>query len=692
MDGLNRVTAALRNMWLFILIGILGSSTVSSQQVNDSSSFGNAGDSTVLLDAITVEAYQVSGRLLRIPGSLSVLTGVSLVLSDGTNLAAALNTLPGVSMQSGTYTTNRIVIRGMGSRTPYNTNRIRSYLNDIPLTSSDGVSTPEEIDLQNIGRMELVKGPSSALYGSGLGGSINLYTLTNSTNRIKAGFQYGAFNTGKIGISGFHNRDNFNFAGSLGRMFSDGYRENNHYERTSLLASADWKRPLWSIGLTIMLMGVDAGIPSSVGKTLFDTDPQAAAPNWKAINGYKKYEKGLAGITLTNNLSEHVTNRFTLFTRMHENYEKRPFNNLDDRTRSAGFRNKLNVHLDKSDWVIGAEWITEEYQWQLDTSDILINRNLEGRNMLNVFSILYYRPGPRVNISVASAINYIRYRLTDLYPSNGDQAGTRNFPVMFSPRIGMNYAPFENWAIYSSAGHGFSMPSPEETLLPEGDVNPDIKPEQGFQFEVGTRLHFYENVIDIDAALYWIELDNLLVTKRITEDIFTGVNAGKTRHQGFELMVNSRILKNAAFPGNLTSVFTFTRSWNRFIDFTDDGIIYDDNHLPGIPDQMFYLQLNWNPFKILMVEADLRYTGDQFLDDGNTLDYDGYLIGNMKFSAQLSTRKAGKFNIYAGINNLTGTRYASMLIVNARGFNNSEPRYYYPGLPRHGYAGIQYTF
>jgi iron complex outermembrane receptor protein len=679
------------NIRLFILFGILGSAPLPAQQVSDSSSFGNPGDSTVMLDAITVEAYQVNGRLLRIPGSLSVLTGVSLGLSDGTNLAAALNTLPGVSMQSGTYTTNRIVIRGMGSRTPYNTNRIRSYLNDIPLTSSDGVSTPEEIDLQSIGRMELVKGPSSALYGSGLGGSINMYTLSDSMNRINAGFQYGTFNTGKSGISGNYHKDNFGFTAGLGRMQSDGYRENNHYERNSLLAYADWKRPLWSIGLTIMLMGVDAGIPSSVGKTLFTTDPQAAAPNWKAINGYKKYEKGLAGITLTNNLSKHITNRFTLFARMHESYEKRPFNNLKDRTRSAGFRNKLSVHLDKSDWVSGVEWISEEYQWQLDTND-LINRNLERRNLLNIFSMLYYRPNPRVNISVASGVNYIGYRLTDLFPSNGDQAGTRRFPVMFSPRIGINYAPFDNWAIYSSAGHGFSMPSPEETLLPEGDVNPDIKPEQGLQFELGTRLHFFENAIGIDAAVYWIELDNLLVTKRITEDVFTGVNAGKTRHQGFELMVNSRILKNAAFPGNLTSVFTFTRSWNRFIDFTDDGIIYDDNHLPGMPDQMFYLQLNWNPFKILTVDADLRYTGDQFLDDGNSLNYDGYLIGNVKFSAQLSTRKAGKFNIYAGINNLTDTRYASMLIVNARGFNNSEPRYYYPGLPRNLYFGIRYSF
>lgn len=133
-------------------------------------------DSTINLDQVTIEGYRISSHLRTFPGNLSVLKGEGLTLSDGTNLATILNTIPGVSMQSGTYATNRIVIRGMGSRTPYNTNRIRSYLNDIPLTSSDGVSAPEEIDPQSLWRIEVIRGPSSALYGSGLGGSINLFT------------------------------------------------------------------------------------------------------------------------------------------------------------------------------------------------------------------------------------------------------------------------------------------------------------------------------------------------------------------------------------------------------------------------------------------------------------------------------------------------------------------------------------
>ena len=100
-----------------------------------------------------------------------------------------------------------------------------------------------------------------------------------------------------------------------------------------------------------------------------------------------------------------------------------------------------------------------------------------------------------------------------------------------------------------------------------------------------TRLNFFDKAVEIDATLYWIELNDLLVTKRITEDIFTGMNAGKTRHQGFELLLRNRFFDFSSFPGKLNSTFSYTLSRNRFIDFTDDGNTYDGNDLPGIPDQ-----------------------------------------------------------------------------------------------------------
>jgi iron complex outermembrane receptor protein len=649
-------------------------------------------DTIYLLEKVTVEGFRLSSHLRTFPGNLSVLAGQDLTLSDGTNLATTLNTLSGVNMQSGTYATNRIVIRGMGSRTPYNTNRIRSYLNDIPITTSDGISAPEEIDAQSLGRIEVIRGPSSALYGSGLGGSINMFTPEKLKNEGNFNLNYGSFNTLKTNFSGTVNTANTNLWGSLSHLQSDGYRANNAYRRTSFITTAKWKQPKWNLKSTLLLTDSDGEIPSSLGKTNFENDPQAAAANWAAIEGHKKNKKAMAGVTLTNFLSPAFTQQLSLHGKWSDNFEKRPFNNLSDQTLSAGIRSKLSHYRRVTDWVLGIDWITEQYKWKLDQNNILLNENRETRNQLSLFAILNYRPSARLSFSVAGTLNHIRYQLTDLYASNGDQSGRRDFPAMVSPRLGLNYIAGEHLSFYASAGHGFSMPSPEETLLPAGDVNPDIKPEQGMQYETGTRLNLFGNAVEAEVSVYWIDLNNLLVTKRITEDIFTGMNAGKTRHQGLELMVRNRIFDYNSFPGKLKSTFSYTFSLNHFIDFTDDGNAYNGNTLPGIPGQYAQLQLSWAPDKKLELFTHLQYTGSQYLNDANTLNYEGYFLINLKAATQFSLKKFGNFHISAGINNLTNTRYASMLVVNALGFGNSEPRYYYPGLPRHFYAGMELRF
>ena len=80
------------------------------------------------------------------------------------------------------------------------------------------------------------------------------------------------------------------------------------------------------------------------------------------------------------------------------------------------------------------------------------------------------------------------------------------------------------------------------------------------------------------------------------------------------------------------------------------------------------------------------------MTDSNSLEYPGYFLGDIKLTTRIPLKQKNLIQIYAGINNLTDTHYASMLIVNAVGFGNVEPRYYYPGLPRHVYGGIRMSF
>jgi len=653
---------------------------------------GMVPDTVVLLEEVKVEAYQFTTDFHHIPGSIAILKPKGLNLSDGTNLANALNSVPGINMQSGTYATNRIVIRGMGSRTPYNTNRIRFYLNDIPFTSSDGISSPEDIDIQSIGRLEVIKGPGSAIYGSGLGGAINMYTPSKQGNEVIASTNYGNFNTWNSHFSGTVKGENAALWAGLGHLQSEGYRENNHFKRTSFLSTGQWKNKAWEINPLLMVICADAGIPSSLGETQFENEPETAAPAWLKVGGYKKYNKILSGINVVTRFQNRAVNRFTVFGKWYDGYEKRPFNNLTDNVLSFGIREKATFYFDKMDLVAGTELISEQYEWKLDKDNDQINQNRENRNQINVFAISNYRPLRQVSFSFAAALNYIKYQLTDLYSDNGDQSGEREFPVIFSPRIGINYAINSQLAFYTSAGHGFSLPSPEETLLPAGDVNPAIKPEQGYQYEVGTRMNFYDKVLELDLAFYWIELNNLLVTKRVAEDIFIGTNAGKTRHYGIEMMLKTRLFDKPHFPGKLTNGLSGTISQNRFVDFSDDGNSYDGNDLPGIPAQTFHLQFTWNPISQLEIFTNLQYFGDQYLNDKNSSEYPHYFIVDLKISAILPILKTGNLRIYTGVNNLSDTHYASMLVVNAVAFGNNEPRYYYPGLPRHIYFGLRFGF
>ena len=212
------------------------------------------------------------------------------------------------------------------------------------------------------------------------------------------------------------------------------------------------------------------------------------------------------------------------------------------------------------------------------------------------------------------------------------------------------------------------------------------------QYELGARLFFSKSRFELDVAVYRINLQNLLVTKRLTEDQFTGINAGKTNHQGIELALKKEFLDYVKFPGTLSSALSYFHSVNRFVEFNDNGIIYNGNHLPGIPNQTMTFQLRWEPLKNSELTTDLNYSGKQFLDDANKLDYPGQYFANIKIKTSFSLYKRVILSVYGGINNLTDTRYASMLIVNAIAVGKNEPRYYYPGLPRNFYSGIQFSF
>jgi iron complex outermembrane receptor protein len=103
------------------------------------------------LEEVVISSFHINDNLQNAPASIDLLSKKELLQNNTTDISTALNTIPGVLMQSSNFTTNRISIRGIGARTTYGTNKIGAFYGNIPLTSGNSETVIDDIDLENIG-------------------------------------------------------------------------------------------------------------------------------------------------------------------------------------------------------------------------------------------------------------------------------------------------------------------------------------------------------------------------------------------------------------------------------------------------------------------------------------------------------------------------------------------------------------
>jgi iron complex outermembrane receptor protein len=259
-------------------------------------------DTTALsgkIDEVTVTAFRTPYNLLNTPAPVNLITPLQLEAGSAFTPVEALNQVPGIIMQHGTFNTNRLTIRGIGSRTPYGTNKIKAYFGEIPLTSGDGETTLEDLENSAIKRVEIIKGPSSSLFGAGLGGVILFHPKTVVKDFAQNRVTVGSFSTLKNTFSAGVIKDKLNIYALGSLLNSDGFRENNNTNRANALINAQYSFSK-NINLQVLLKTtkMKAYIPSSLDLPTFQNHPEQAASNWANIKGYEDYLNGQAGISL----------------------------------------------------------------------------------------------------------------------------------------------------------------------------------------------------------------------------------------------------------------------------------------------------------------------------------------------------------------------------------------------------------
>jgi len=652
----------------------------------------------VMLNDVVVSAYNANQKLDVIPASISLILPKALKRDNNTLIVPALNRLTGVLMQSGAFNTNRLTIRGIGSRSPFATTKIRAYFDNIPLTTGDGETTIEDIDLTLIGRSEVVKGPSSSTYGAGLGGTVILQTpkIIPANSDFYSELIVGSYGLLKSNTSILLSNAKVRVGATYNYFHSDGYRENNEYDRQSFTLSSQVatgdKGDLSFIASFVDLL---AFIPSSLDSTTYYENPRAAAPTWAASQGYEDYQKGLGGLSYKYYASGNVVLDFGIFIQGRDSYELRPFNILEETSSATGSRNLISVlsSNEKLTTVVGFEYFRETYDWRTFENDnrqegSLLSDNEELRSNLNLFAQVKYLFTTRFSGTVGANFNKTSYHLDDLFTADSiDQSGEYSFDPTMSPRIALDYRISDHKYVYGVISHGFSPPSVSETLTPDGLINPDIKPETGYNFEIGFKGEIWDGS-HFDIAIYSMLVENLIVAERVQDDQFIGRNAGKTTHNGFEIDFNYPItIGNSIF----TTFATYTFANYKFDDFVDGDNDYSGNELTGFPGHLFNIGIEAATRSGIYGNLSYHFVGSMPMRDDNSIYSDPYGITNVKAGLKMSSGNF-EFDVYGGISNVFDVKYASMISINAPSFGGRDPRYYYPGLPTNYFAGVKLKY
>lgn len=625
-------------------------------------------------------------------------------------ITPALNRVPGVFMHSGALNTNRITIRGIGNRSPFATTKIRAYLDDIPLTSGIGETTIEDIDLSILDQVQVWKGPTASTYGAGLGGMIHLKTKTQeqaTPTSVKYASSLGSYGLFRnvVDANAVHRNGDFNVHLNYANTHSDGYRENNEYNRETLTLLAKAKiGEANESSLIINYTDLKAFIPSSLNQTDFDNEPRKAAFTWAQVMGFEDAEKVLIGLSNQANLVKgknfKLYNTTSVFSTYRTAFESRPFNILRENNQAIGARTKFSYHQGKKavlpNIIIGIEGFLENYNWQTyETNggqlDTLLSDNEEKRKYFNFFAEANYELGKGVFTTLGFNVNQTKYNLKDFYLRNGDLSGEYTFDLIFSPRLSLGYHLSPRTTLFATVSHGFSPPTLEETLAPDGSINPDIQPEKGWNFEIGGRGKHLNGYFSFDVSLYSMRIQDLLVARRTAEDQFVGINAGKTTHNGLETYLQYHVM---GYNSPLNVFLTYTYSDYQFDEFVDGENDFSGNDLTGTAPHLLTAGIDYRPAKGFYANLNYQFVDAMPMRDDNSIFSEAYQLVNLRLGYHLTVGSKFLLEIYGGLNNVFDEKYASMILINAGSFGGRAPRYFYPGLPRNYYGGVvlKYVF
>ena len=670
-----------------------------AQNMADAPEGDDGLDTLESLAPIEVQSLRLNTEVLTSPAAVDVTEARDIQQGRAkAQLDAALNRTPGVYANNGSnFAQNlRISIRGFGARSAFGVRGVKVLVDGIPETLADGQAQTDTIDLGAVERLEVIRGPFSALYGNATGGVVDITTTTPASGPVDRGeLTVGSHGYRRIEAATAHERGDWGYALTASQLDIEGYRAHSEVKKQQLTGKLE--RRVGTTGtlrlITRVLDAPDTLDPGGVTLEQAQSDRRSARDANLAFDARQSAEQQTIGLVYEDQLAQNQSYQANLFYSHRDFIQFLPFEDAGVVAYERDFFGG-GVQTTRFDTLFGHEnqivaGIDAQIQQDARTryDNIAGDRGALGLDedqqatSIGVFAQNVFSISSDLELTTGLRYDYLDFDIDDAFvtATDPDDSGSRTYHEV-SANAGLSYAWAERQRVYANVANAFESPTFTEFADPAGNggFNSELDPQKAVQYEIGAKGEIGTRT-RYQISAFWIDVRDELVVFNDDGRRDFYQNSGKSRRQGLEAKLEY------AVNDELSAMAAYTLADYEYREFVDDGgVDYAGNAIPGLPEERLFAEVAWRDSDVGYATLDMRYAGSFYADNANTAKIDNAWIFNGRVG---KTIDAGDDNltVYFGIDNMFDEVYFDNIRINAFG-----GRYYEPAPDRTFYTGLAY--
>jgi iron complex outermembrane receptor protein len=666
--------------------------------------------STFILEPIVVTATRVPEASADLPMSIDLVG--QRAISEGqlqVNLSESLLAVPGVNAQNRqNYAQDlQVSVRGFGARSSFGVRGVRIYADGIPGTMPDGQGQFSNFDLGSAERIEVLRGPFSALYGNSSGGVIAIFTQDAPPGtRLEAGADYGSFDTQRYALKGMLGAPSaVNVVLDASLFSTDGYRDHSAAKREVFNAKAAWQLDDVS-RLTLIANAIDlpnAQDPLGLTQAQLAANPEQAGAGALLYNTRKSVEQEQFGahyertLGTSDDLSAMVygggrdTSQYQAIPKATEGSPTNPGGvivlsrgywgvdaHVTDHRRVADTPLQLTLGASYDNLDEGRRGYLNFIGGELGVKGQLRRDETNTVYDLDQYLQLQWDPSLRWRL-VAGVRNSVVQVSSDNHLSAAgtpSDSGVRYSSV--NPVAGLTFRAASSLDLYGSYGKGFETPTLNELAYRSTDgslpgLNFALRKSHSDNYELGLKTGTAR--LRATLAGFYIRTEDELAVQSNTAGRSVYQNIPATQRRGIEAELQGDWGRGFSSQLAYTHIQALTlQSYSTCIVVPCVPVVVSPGHrIAAVPADTLYAGVTWRRAPGgLWVTLETIGRAQIYANDLNSHAAGGYWLANVRAGIE-QQGSAWHFTEALRVDNLTNRSYVGSVIVNETNARYFEP-------------------